>query len=452
MLLSPKVESRRDAVKAFISVKLKFYYMHQRITSLVFLVLIFIQGHAQSEINYDESKVPEYCLPELLVTQKGKPIRTAEDWVKIRRPEILSLFEKHMYGKIPGTLELASWKVLEESQNAFKDRAIRKQVLLEFENNGKKLEVNLLIYLPNDNRKAPVFLGYNFFGNHTVTDDTAIFIPTGWSRNKEDFGIVDHQSTEKSRGAAAKRWPVKEIIDAGYGLATMYYGDVDPDKYGKAGIDFSDGVHPLLYKRNQTKPLPGEWGGISAWAWGLSRVMDYFEKDDDIDHKRIAVMGFSRLGKAALWAGAKDERFAIVISNNSGSGGAALSRRRYGERLEHMGFTHWFSWRLSKYHGNESALPVDQHMLIALMAPRPVYVASAEEDRWADPRGEFLSAFHASPVFDLFGKKGLSSSKMPEVNKPVMTTVGYHIRSGKHDITLYEWNQFISFSDLHLKQ
>lgn len=421
---------------------------------IAFLLILLFTESAKSQANYDESKVPEYQLPELLISQDGKKITNADSWMKIRRPEIITLFEEHVYGEIPGKIKLSSWKVLEESNNALNGKAIRKQVLLTFKKNRKELDVNLLIYLPKDVEKAPLFVGYNFYGNHTIADDPEIVIPTSWSRNNKNLGITDNKPNEKARGARESRWAASKIIDAGYGLATIYYGDVDPDRYGNDGIDFSDGVHPLLYKKGQTKPLPNEWGAISAWAWGLSRAMDYFEKDNDIDKDKVIVMGHSRLGKTSLWAGALDQRFAIVISNNSGSGGAALSRRKYGERLGGMNnnFQHWFNDNLAKYDNDEDALPVDQHMLIALIAPRPVYIASAEEDRWADPKGEYLSGFHATPVYELFGKKGLSSNRMPEVNQPVMTTIGYHIRSGKHDVTEFDWEQYIKFADIHLNR
>lgn len=424
---------------------------------IAFLLILIFTESAKSQANYDESKVPEYELPELLISQDGKKITNADSWMKIRKPEIITLFEENVYGEVPGKIKLSSWKVLEESSNALNGKAIRKQVLLTFKKNRKQLDVNLLIYLPKGVEKAPLFVGYNFYGNHTTMSDSEIIIPTSWSLNKEEFGITDHQPNEKSRGVAESRWAISKIIDAGYGLATIFYGDVDPDKYsgyGGNGIDFSDGVHPLLYKKGQTKPLPDEWGSISAWAWGLSRAMDYFEKDNDIDQDKVIVMGHSRLGKTSLWAGAIDPRFAVVISNNSGSGGAALSRRKYGERLGVMNnnFENWFCDNLTKYDNDEDALPVDQHMLIALIAPRPVYIASAEEDSWADPRGEYLSGYHATPVYELFGKKGLSSSRMPEVNQPVMTVIGYHIRSGKHDVTEFDWEQYIKFADIHLNR
>jgi len=412
-------------------------------------ILFFAEVKAQREnVISDESKVPEYKLPDVLTRFKGGKVKSEKAWDKKQRPDILKTFTSEVYGKVPGNLGISEVKVWETSDNALNGLAIRKQLSLFFSKNGKNLEVNVLMYLPKTVTKAPVFLAYNFAGNHTVSNDPNIRLTESWVANNPSVGIINNRVTEQSRGSASDSWPIEEIIKSGYGLVTAYYGDIDPDKN-----DFSDGIHPLFYQPNQTKPGYDQWGSIAAWAWGLSRILDYLETDQNVDAGKVAVLGHSRLGKTALWAGATDQRFAMVISNESGCGGAALSRRKFGETVQiiNTSFPHWFCDNFLKYNENEDLLPVDQHMLLALIAPRPLYVASASGDEWADPRGEFLSAKQASAVYELLGKEGLPIKEMPADNQPAMGTIAYHIRSGKHALTLYDWTQYLKFADKFFK-
>ncbi len=413
----------------------------------LFLLPEFSFSQEQSTIT-DESQVPQFQLPDVLTRRNGRKVKSEKIWLKKQRPELVKLFTEEIYGVVPGELEISEVKVWETSYDAFDNLAVRKQLTLYFRNNNRTLELNVLMYLPKYNQKVPVFLAYNFKGNHTIANDPAIRLTDSWVANDPSIGIINNRVTEQSRGAFSDRWPVEEILKAGYGLVTAYYGDVDPDK-----DDFTDGVHPFFYQANQSNPEFVERGSIAAWAWGLSRVQDYLEQDSLVDARKVAVLGHSRLGKAALWAGANDQRFAMVISNESGCGGAALSRRKFGETVQVINtkFPHWFADNFTKYNNNESRLPVDQHMLLALVSPRPLYVASAEGDLWADPRGEFLSARYASEVYNLLGLEGLPVDEMPKVNHPIMGTIGYHIRSGKHDITSYDWAQYLLFADKHFK-
>ncbi|MFK7852245.1 MAG: alpha/beta hydrolase family protein [Akkermansiaceae bacterium] len=411
------------------------------IKRLLYLTILFTSGSSTleakepSDTNYDERKVPDYELPDPLVGQEGRPVGLGE-WESHRRAEILRLFEESVYGTTPRRKLSVSYKVVENDRNAFDGLATRKQVAAFFGDRNYRLDI--LLYIPNKPATpVPAFAGLNFKGNHAVQSDSEIIRQM-------------RRNSARERGASASRWPVRMLVESGYALATIHRDQVDPDNYRN---DFSDGIHPLFYDEGQKKPGPEEWGSIGAWAWSLSRILDYLETDERIDAKRVAVMGHSRLGKTALWAGAQDNRFAMVISNNSGSGGAALYRRCYGERIHHIlkPVPYWFCTNHRKYSKREHELPVDQHMLLALMAPRPVYVASATEDRWADPKGEFLAAKHASPVYALYGKSGLSGLDMPEPDNPIHTTIGYHLRTGKHGVTTYDWQQYINFADGFLK-
>ncbi|MEM9480593.1 MAG: acetylxylan esterase [Verrucomicrobiota bacterium] len=392
--------------------------------------------------NYDEANVPPYTLPDPLVDAEGARVDAAK-WEASRRAEVLDLFREHVYGVQPPPPEGMTWDVYEQSEEALGGKAIRKQVKLFVSGNDDGPVLDLLLYLPkNAPEPVPVFLGLNFGGNHTTHTDPAITFNAGWMRKGN--GIVDHRATEATRGKAFHRWPVEMILERGFGVATMYCGDIDPD----FDDGFENGVH-ALYPDLQNRG--DNFSTISAWAWGLSRAMDFLEKDDDIDHERVAVLGHSRLGKTALWAGATDERFAMVISNNSGCGGAALARRRFGETVERINtsFPHWFCENHKKFNGNEDALPVDQHALIALIAPRLVYVASASEDQWADPHGEFLSAKEGSRVYELLWSEGIpEDAEWPAAGDHLHAeAVGYHLREGKHDVEEFDWDLFIGFAE-----
>jgi hypothetical protein len=428
--------------------------MSPRLLSLTGLALLLAvlpmktRAASKDQFNYDESKVPAYTLPDPLVALNGKPVATARQWSNSRRAEVLGLFEEHVYGRAPGKPRGMKFVVDNADAQALGGLATRKEVTVLFTGKADGPKMTLLLYVPNGREKpAPAFLSLNFGGNHTVHADPGITLSTNWMR-PGSTGVTNNRATEAARGSSASRFPVETILQRGYALVTVYYGDIEPDH--KDG--WKSGVRAALAKDGAATQWKGDdWGAISAWAWGLSRALDYLETDKAIDAKRVAVIGHSRQGKTSLWAGATDERFALVISNDSGCGGAALSRRKFGETVERINtsFPHWFCGNFKRYNGKEENLPVDQHELIALMAPRPVYIASAEQDLWADPKGEFLSGKHAEPVYALFGRAGLGVVEQPPVNTPVGDVIGYHIRTGKHDVTDYDWAQYLNFADRH---
>ena len=417
--------------------------MKKMIVSILLLSLLLPLSAQKGGVNYDESKVPSYSLPDLFVTEKGKPVRTARRWEKIRRPEILHLFETQVYGISPAAPAGMHARVEKVVDDAFGGAGTLKEVTL-FLDPAETYPVHLLIALPkNASGPVPAFLGMNFWGNHTTTDDPNVTIPDGWKGAYSGKAVTDHP-----RAFNAERWPFQYILDQGYAVVTYCREDIDPD----FDDGFRNGVHRLM--DGDTPRTGTSWGTIAAWAWSLSRALDYLNADPDIDASRVAVFGHSRLGKTALWAGAQDPRFALVISNCSGCGGAALSRRCFGETVGRINssFPHWFCSNFHQYSDHEADLPVDQHELLALIAPRPLYVDSASEDLWADPRGEYLSLYEASKVYALYGYDTLTDPESPGIGHPVVRgRTGYHIRQGKHNILLYDWQQFISFADRFLK-
>lgn len=389
-------------------------------------------------INLTESRVVPYTLPDPLQMADGKTVKNAKQWTDIQRPYIYHLFEENVYGRYPRREVPIHYRIRESDRHALGGTAIRKQVRIFLKPGDTTVYMDVLLYLPGKAKKpVPVFAGLNFDGNATIIDDPAVFLS-----DRPAFPDYKTPDTDSSRGTNSSRWPVKDILANGMGVVTACYSDLEEDR----PEGWKTGIRTTL--QDVLKIAPQEWGAIGAWAWGLSRIMDYLEKDKDINAKQVAVIGHSRLGKTALWAGASDPRFSIVISNESGEGGAALARRWYGETVKRINtsFPHWFVGQYKKYDDAVNALPVDQHELLALIAPRPLYVASAEGDQWSDPKGEFLSAVNAAPVYALFGREELGTDVMPAVQHPIGHTIAYHIREGKHNITLYDWEQYISFA------
>ena len=414
-------------------------------TRILFFLLMAQFGYAQTPepvYNYDDTKVGTYTLPNALISKNGKPLKTRVDWAN-RRAELRQLFAENVYGQTPKQAVKLRFQVTNTQNNALNGLAVRKQISIFFVEYPNLPPIDILLYIPKAAKQpAPVFLGLNFCGNHCVTTEADIPLSSRWMiTNAIGDAGVNNRATEKSRGMQATRWPIETILKRGYALATAYYGDIEPDH----PTGWKSGIRSVLGDTTQAN----NWGAIGAWAWGMSRILDYLQTDPAIDAKRVIAIGHSRIGKAALWAGAQDERFAAVISNESGEGGAALSRRWYGETVERINtsFPHWFCGRYKTYNKRVADLPVDQHELLALIAPRPLYIASADGDQWSDPKGEFLGAVNAEPVYQLLGKTGLGTSTFPSVDQPVGQTVRYHNRTGKHDVTEYDWMQYLRFAD-----
>jgi len=378
--------------------------------------LVARESAQRPDTNYDESRVPAYTLPELLPAS-GPRIATPARWTP-RREEILGLFRDNVYGRSPGKPEHLAFTVLEENPRAMDGAATLRRIRIVSRQGQRSHQFDLTLFLPNTPGRAAVFL----------------FI------NNREVSLTDPTRAEKSGF-----WPAERLIARGYGIAAFHYGQLAPDDKDT----FRQGVM-ALFDDPAGKAPAYTWGALAAWGWGASRAMDYFVTDARVDAARVAVVGHSRGGKAALWAGAEDPRFAMVVSNESGEGGAALSRRVFGETVARINtvFPHWFTAAYKTFNGREAALPVDQHMLLALTAPRALYVASADEDLWADPRGEFLSLAASSPVFALWGDAPIAPDAMPALDTPFVSgRRAYHVRTGGHDLTPYDWDRFADFAD-----
>ena len=393
-------------------------------------------------VNYDEALVGTYTLPDPLVLANGQPVRDAKTWNQKRRPEIVRLFEENQYGRAPGRPAGMSFDVFDKGTPALDGKAIRRQVTVYFSPDKAGPKMDLLIYLPAGAEKpVPLLLNMSFSANSTTVNDPGIKPGEVWGREKK--------KVPAPTGMTFGRINVAPLLERGIGFATVYYGDIDPDFLGGLGL----GVRALYLKKGQTEPAPDEWGAISAWAWGLSRAIDYLETDKGVDAKRVAIMGVSRLGKTVMWAGARDPRIAMVIASCSGEGGAALSRRNYGETIAHLTeptrSPYQFCANYAKFARQVDRLPVDAHMLVALIAPRPVLLQTGDQDQWSDPKGEFLAAVAAGPVFRLLGKQGLDTDQWPPAGQPILHTIGYYMHAGGHGTIPSDWDIFLKFLEMH---
>jgi hypothetical protein len=355
--------------------------------------------------NYAEDKANPFPIPEVLVLKNGRRVTDADTWWKERRPEILEDFYAQVYGRIPTNTPNITWEVKTSETNALKTKTIIGQI---------------------DNSAYP---------DATPTINITLTLPAKSARPVPVMVAI-------SPGAPpAGLNPLQQVLARGWGYATYNTGSVQADN--AAGL--TKGIIGLV-NQGRPRPTPDQWGALTAWTWGLSRAIDYFQTDPDVDAQRLGVEGHSRWGKTALWAAAQDQRWAIVYASCSGEGGAKLFRRNFGETTDNIAGSHWMAANFHKYAGHWNDLPVDANELIALVAPRPVLVTGATQDPWSDPHGEFLAAVGAGPVYRLLGKKGLGTTEMPAPNVALISgEVAFREHVGAHT-DIPDWPVFLDYA------
>ncbi|HEY4381365.1 MAG TPA: acetylxylan esterase [Acidobacteriaceae bacterium] len=391
-------------------------------------------------VNYDESKVGTYTLTDPLKFDDGKPVRSAKDWAK-RRAEIVKIFATQQYGIAPGRPADESFEVTDKGTPALDGKAIRKQVTIHLSKDPSWPAIHLVEYLPaNAKKSVPMYFDINFGAVQAAVDDSGITAQK--VRDPKTDELVD----AKPGGRGFGRINVGIFLDAGIGVATYNYAELDPDTL----TGFTHGIRAKYLKPGQTDRAPEDWGSIAAWAWGMSRVEDYFETDKDVDAKRVAIHGVSRLGKTVTWAGANDQRFAAVIASCGGEGGAALSHRDYGETIAHLTapsrYPYQFAANYAKWGGFPDKAPMDANMLVALIAPRPVLLQTGSTDNWSDPKGEFLAAVAAGPVYKLLGKQDLGTDVWPAAKVPLYSNgLNYYMHDGPHGMVPTDYDIYVQF-------
>jgi hypothetical protein len=396
-------------------------------------------------VNYTEAKVGLYTLPDPLTLEGGETVADARTWYEQRRPEILRLVEANQFGRAPGRPAELTFEVFDTGTPAFGGRAQRKQVTIYFTTSRSEHYVDLLVYLPaKASGPVPLLLQVGWGPNNLAVEDQGVKVGRTWDARTK----TRTPATEGRRFGAALN--VVQLVERGYGVAVFNYHDIDPDSLDA----IAHGVRAAYLKEGAVEPAADEWGSISAWAWGISRMIDYFETDPQVDARRIAITGASRLGKTVLWAGARDERIALVIASVSGEGGAALSRRHYGETVAHLvaptRYPYQFARNYATWAGRMTEAPFDAHFIISLIAPRPLLLQTGYTDKWSDPYGELLAAKAATPVYELLGRKGIETPSQPRLGEPLMNTLGYLMHDGGHGVLPADWLVFLDFMDRHL--
>jgi hypothetical protein len=410
----------------------------------VFLMLacLFVLTRVQAAELPEFDKLPaQKDLPDPLLMLNGKRVASKEQWFKERVPELKEMFQHYMYGRMPEPVKVEA-KIEHTDPGALGGKATLQDITLTL---GGKHKLHLLLVVPNERKgPAPVFFGLNFAGNHAVLHDPKVRLATSWIYANRK-GVKNNRATEDSRGIEAELWNIEQTIDRGFAVATVYAGDIEPDR-----ADVREGVQAAFAQEKS----PHSWGTIAAWAWGIQRVIDYLVTRTDLDAARIVVVGHSRLGKTALLAGAFDTRIAVVMPHQAGMGGTAPSRGTVGESIKRINtaFPHWFNGAYKQFNDAPERLPFDQHCLVALCAPRPVLFTNAVEDSWANPDGQFEVLKAADPVYRFLGAGGLEAKTRPAIGEPVESTLGYWIRNGKHSMTSEDWRIFLAFAEKHLRK
>ncbi|MCE9533669.1 MAG: acetylxylan esterase [Planctomycetes bacterium] len=414
--------------------------MPRRVILMFSILSLFTARSAGADFPAVEKLPSKPELPDPLVMFNGTKVASKEDWVNKRRPELKSLFQTYMYGRLPDTKKVTA-SLNHEDSKAFGGKGTVREFVLSFDE-PVKAKINLLLVVPNERKgPVPVFVGINFSGNHAVLNDPKILLPTSWLPATRK-GVKDNKATDEGRGSEVNLWNVDLAIERGYAVALFYNGDLDPDR-----ADKREGVRPYLPR--ESEPSLDDTATIMTWAWGFHRVIDYLVTRNDLDPKKIVAVGHSRLGKTALLAAAFDERIAIAMPHQAGCGGTAPSRGKVGEQVKQINdrFPHWFNGNFKKFNDDPTKLPFDQHCLVALCAPRPVLFSNAKEDTWANPDGQFEVLQAADPVYRFLGAGGLEAKQRPEIGKLVDSKLGYYYRDGKHSMTRDDWQAFLDFAD-----